>query len=106
MATQQPYAWRRDHEGLGGWAHRGKVAVAGDGHAPVDRRWDGTSMDKTLGADTMLACQRAMADAGVRPAQIDGVLCCPEPIAAARGGSGRTGRRGRTLPRPTPRSGA
>ncbi|MGH9807072.1 MAG: hypothetical protein ACRD9W_07375 [Terriglobia bacterium] len=25
-------------------------AVAGVGHSPVDRRWDGVSMDKTLGA--------------------------------------------------------
>jgi hypothetical protein len=64
MATPQQYAWRRDREGLGIWAHRGKVAVAGYGHSPVDRRWDGTSMDKTLGAYTMLACQRAMARGG------------------------------------------
>ena len=24
------------------------------GHSPIDRRWDGTSMDQTLGAYTML----------------------------------------------------
>jgi len=87
VATQQQYSWRRDKEGLGVWKHRGKVAVAGYGHSPVDRRWDGTSMDKTLGAYTILACQRAMDDAGVTPDQIDGVLCCPEPIAGASGGS-------------------
>ena len=50
MATQSNYAWRRDKDGLGVWEHRGKVAVAGYGHSPVDRRWDGVSMDKTLGA--------------------------------------------------------
>ena len=50
MATQSNYSWRRDKDGLGVWEHRGKVAVAGYGHSPVDRRWDGTSMDKTLGA--------------------------------------------------------
>ena len=38
-----------------------KVAVAGVGHSPVDRRWDGVSMDKTLGAYSILACQKAMA---------------------------------------------
>jgi hypothetical protein len=43
-------------------------------------------MDKTLGAYTILACQRAMDDAGVRADQIDGILCCPEPIAGASGG--------------------
>src|SRR5881296_2750275 len=65
MATQSTYSWRRDKDGLGVWEHRGKVAVAGYGHSPVDRRWDGTSMDKTLGAYSILACQKAMDDAGV-----------------------------------------
>ena len=55
MATPSTYSWRRDKDGLGIWEHRGKVAVAGYGHSPVDRRWDGTSMDKTLGAYTILA---------------------------------------------------
>ena len=55
MATQNPYQWRRDKDGMGVWPHRGKVAVAGVGHSPVDRRWDETSMDKTVGAYSMLA---------------------------------------------------
>ena len=105
MATQSSYSWRRDKDGLGVWEHRGKVAVAGYGHSPVDRRWDGTSMDKTLGAYSILACQKAMDDAGVTPDQIDGVLCCqspsPVPVAVPR----RTGRLGHTLTRPTTRSG-
>src|SRR5215475_5071616 len=63
MATPSTYSWRRDKDGLGVWEHRGKVAVAGYGHSPVDRRWDGTSMDKTLGAYSILACQKAMDDA-------------------------------------------
>ena len=41
MTTQDQYHWRRDKDGLGVWEHRGKVAVAGFGHSPVDRRWDG-----------------------------------------------------------------
>ena len=30
--------WRRDKPGLGVWPHRGKVAFAGWGMSPVDRR--------------------------------------------------------------------
>src|SRR5947209_8964937 len=87
MATQSNYAWRRDTDGLGVWKHRGKVAVAGYGHSPVDRRWDGTSMDQTLGAYSILACQKAMDDAGVTPDQIDGIICCQSHIAGGSGGS-------------------
>jgi len=87
MTSQNQYSWRRNREGLGVWEHRGKVAVAGFGHSPVDRRWDGVSMDRTLGAFSILACQRAMDDAGVTPDQIDGVICCPSHIAGGSGGS-------------------
>jgi hypothetical protein len=69
------------------WEHRGKVAVAGVGHSPVDRRWDGVSMDKTLGAYSILACRKAMGQAGVTPDQIDGVICCDSHIAGGSGGS-------------------
>jgi hypothetical protein len=44
MAASAGYQWRRDRDGLGVWEHRGKVAVAGVGHSPVDRRWDEVSM--------------------------------------------------------------
>src|SRR4030095_13883965 len=87
MATQSNYVWRRDKDGLGVWEHRGKVAGGGYGHFPVDRRWDGTSMDKTLGAYSVLACQKAMDDAGVTPDQIDGIICCQSHIAGGSGGS-------------------
>src|SRR2546422_4624184 len=86
MATQSNYSWRRDKDGLGVWEHRGKVAVVGYGHSPVDRRWDGISMDKTLGAYSILACQKAMDDAGVTPDQIDGIICCQSHIAGGSGG--------------------
>ena len=85
--AQSDYKWRRDKDGLGVWEHRGKVAVAGLGHSPVDRRWDGVSMDKTLGAYCMLACQKAMDEAGVTADQIDGVVCCDSHIAGPSGGS-------------------
>ena len=87
MASANQYSWRRDKDGLGVWEHRGKVAVAGYGHSPIDRRWDGTSMDQTLGAYTMIACQRAMDDAGVTPDQVDGIICCQSTIAGASGGA-------------------
>src|SRR2546427_6624686 len=86
MATQDQYRWRRDTDGLGVWEHRGKVAVAGYGHSPVDRRWDGTSMDQTLGAYSILACQKAMDEAGVTPDPIDGIICCQSHIAGGSGG--------------------
>ncbi len=87
MTTSNTYGWRRDKDGQGVWEHRGKVAVAGFGHSPVDRRWDGVSMDQTIGAYSMLACQKAMDDAGVTPDQIDGVICCDSHIAGPSGGS-------------------
>ena len=87
MSAPDRYQWRRDKDGLGVWEHRGKVAVAGVGHSPVDRRWDGVSMDKTLGAYSILACQKAMDEAGVTPDQIDGVICCDSHIAGGSGGS-------------------
>jgi hypothetical protein len=79
------YQWPRDKDGLGVRKHRGKVAVAGVGHSPVDRRWGGVSMDKTLGAYSILACRKAMDDAGVTPDQIDGVICCDSHIAGGGG---------------------
>src|SRR6201995_1159242 len=85
--AQTDYKWRRDKDGLGVWEHRGKVAVAGLGHSPVDRRWDGVSMDKTVGAYCMLACRKAMDEAGVTADQIDGVVCCDSHISGGSGGS-------------------
>src|SRR6202011_4624342 len=64
-----------------------KVPGPGVEHSPVDRRWDGISLDKTLGAYSILACRKAMDDAGVTPDQIDGVICCDSHIAGGSGGS-------------------
>jgi acetyl-CoA acetyltransferase len=87
MAASAGYQWRRDKDGLGVWEHRGKVAVAGFGHSPVDRRWDEVSMDKTLGAYSILACQKAMDEAGVTADQVDGIICCDSHIAGGSGGT-------------------
>ena len=87
--------WRREKTGLGVWEHRGKVAIAGIGHSPVDRRWDGVSMDKTLGAYAILACERALAEAGISKDEVDGMFCCPENMAGAAiaGAAGQWGPR-------------
>src|SRR5689334_25404853 len=91
MSASAGYQWRRDKDGLGVWEHRGKVVVAGVGHSPVDRRWDGVSIDKTLGPYSILACQNAMDDAGVTPDQVDGIICCDSHIAGGSGGSASQG---------------
>ncbi len=87
MDAQKQYEWRRDKEGLGIWEHRGKVAIEGYGHAPIDRRWDGKSMDKTVGAYAILACQKAMGDAGATPDQIDGLVCFQDTMGGPEGGA-------------------
>lgn len=70
--------WQRNKDGLGVWEHRGKVAVAGWGQSPIDRRWDGVSPDKTMGAYTMIAIQHALKDAGLTIDDVDGLLTSPD----------------------------
>lgn len=77
MAGAVEYGWMRTEMNPKPWEHRGKVALAGFGHSPMDRRWDGVSMDKTLGAYAMIAAQQAMDDAGITKEDIDGVVACP-----------------------------
>ncbi len=72
--NQLDTSWMRNREGLGVWEHRGKVAVAGIGQSYVERRWDGKSMDKTMGAKAINAAQKAMEDAGLTLDDIDGVI--------------------------------
>ena len=70
--------WPRTAEGLGLWEHSGEVAVTGYGYSPIDRRWDGVSMDKTYGAYAIIALQRAIEDSGLSPDDIDGLMVCPD----------------------------
>ncbi|HEY7493149.1 MAG TPA: hypothetical protein VIH59_18800 [Candidatus Tectomicrobia bacterium] len=83
MTPQHPPAsLYRTTEGLGLWEHRGKVAAVGVGHSPTARRWDGTP--KTcVGAWSILALRRAIADAGVSPEQIDGLVLDPVTTTGA-----------------------
>ena len=63
----------RTKEGLGVWEHRGKVVAVGVGHSPTARRWDGEAAT-TVGAWSILALRKAMEDAGVSGAQVDGLV--------------------------------
>lgn len=87
VTNENEYKWRRDRERLGVWEGQGKAAAVGFGHSPVDRRWDGVSLDTTLGAYSMIACQKALDDAGLTVDDVDGILCTPSHIAGPAGGS-------------------
>jgi hypothetical protein len=60
-------------DGLGVWPYRGQVAAVGVGHSPTLRRWDGDP-HKSIGAWAILAIRRAIEDAGVEPAAVDGIV--------------------------------
>lgn len=72
--TTRDSSWQRNRLGLGVWPHRGKVAIAGWGVSPIQRRWDGKTTDTTLGAYAMIAAQRAIQDAGLKMDDIDGIM--------------------------------
>ena len=83
MITQNPPAsMYRTTEGLGLWEHRGKVAAVGVGHSPTARRWDG-SPETCVGAWSIVALRKAIADAGVSPDQIDGLVLDPVTTTGA-----------------------
>ncbi len=84
--TTDDRSWRRDREGLGVWNGRGKTAFAGWGMSPIDRRWDGVSMDRTLGEFCKIAAKNALDDAGLTPADVDGLFMCPDNMAGANSG--------------------
>lgn len=79
-------SWQRDREGLGVWEGRGKTAFVGWGMSPVDRRWDGVSMDRTLGEFSKVAALNALADAGLEPKDVDGLFMCPDNMAGHNSG--------------------
>jgi len=78
--------WQRDQLGLGVWDGKGKTAFVGWGMSPVDRRWDGVSMDRTLGEFSKIAVQRALDDAGLQLKDIDGLFMCPDNMAGHNSG--------------------
>ena len=60
-------------DGPGVWPYRGQVAAVGVGHSPTLRRWDGDP-SKSIGAWAILAIRKAIEDAGVNPAEVDGLV--------------------------------
>jgi acetyl-CoA acetyltransferase len=78
----------RTREGMGIWEHRGKVAAVGVGHSPTARRWDGKP-ETTVGAWSIVALRRAIADAGVSPDQVDGLVVVPDTTTGAYWPSGK-----------------
>lgn len=77
-----PESMYRSVEGLGVWEHRGKVAAVGIGHSPTARRWDGRP-ETTVGAGSIHSMRQAMADAGVDPADVDGLVIVPVTTTGA-----------------------
>jgi acetyl-CoA acetyltransferase len=73
----------RTTEGLGLWPHRGRVAAVGIGHSPTMRRWDGEP-DTSIGAWTILAIRKAIEDAGVSPAEVDGMVLVERTSSKSR----------------------
>ncbi len=73
-----PASMYRLKEGMGVWEHRGKVAVAGIGHAPTMRRWDGSDLGTAVGALAINAAQKALDDAGISRDDVDGVVTTPD----------------------------
>ena len=50
-------------------------------------------MDRILGNFAIMAIRRALDDAGVKPEEVDGLLCCPDNMAGfnVAGPSGQWG---------------
>ena len=72
----------RRADGLGVWPYRGQVAAVGVGHSPTLRRWDGDPQ-KSIGAWTILAIRNAIEDAGVNPAEVEGLVFDPGTTTGA-----------------------
>ena len=82
MTQPAPQSAYRKREGLGVWEHKGKVAAVGIGHSDTARRWDGTAAN-SIGAFAIDALRKAMADAGVNPDQVDGLVIDPGTTTGA-----------------------
>ena len=87
-APDNPEVLFRTEEGLGLWEHRGKVAAVGIGHSPTARRWDG-SPENSVGGLSLTPLRRAIEDAGVDPADIDGLVMDPVTTTGAWWPAGR-----------------
>ena len=82
IAQDPPPAIFRSNAGIGLWEHRAQVAAVGIGHSPTARRWDGQP-ETSVGGISLLALRRAIEDAGVAPAEIDGLVLDPSTTTGA-----------------------
>src|SRR6185437_14289169 len=62
---------------MGLWEGRGKVVATGIGTSPTARRWD-EKPETSMGAMTIIAIRKAIADAGISPDEIDGLVLTPD----------------------------
>ena len=69
------------------WSGKGKTAIVGIGYSELTRH-----SQKPLGLLAIDACHAALADAGVRPEQVDGLATYPE-LPALGAGSRDAGQR-------------
>ena len=74
--------WRRDQEGLGLWPHQGKVAIAGWECPRLIGGGTAHLWIRRLAPTPFLRAQMALEEAGVRPEEVDGLLQCPNNMAA------------------------
>jgi acetyl-CoA acetyltransferase len=72
----------RAEDNMGVWSHKGQVAAVGVGFSPTLRRWDGDPQ-KAIGAWAILAIRKAIEDAGVNPADVDGLVFDPSTTTGA-----------------------
>ena len=77
-----PRDWFRNRDGMGLWEGRGKVVATGVGTSPTARRWD-EKPETSMGAMTIIAIRKAIADAGISPDEIDGLVLTPESTTGA-----------------------
>ncbi|MBI3325097.1 MAG: hypothetical protein HYZ81_00110 [Nitrospinae bacterium] len=72
-APTPPASWYRTEDHPDIWHGKGKVAAVGIGHSPTARRWDWTP-PTSVGGLAIGALRKAMEDAGVSPADVDGLV--------------------------------
>ena len=79
---EAPRTLYRSQENPGVWEHKGKVAAVGIGHAPTCRRWD-NDPETCVGGISIRAMRQAMADSGVDPSDVDGLVIDPVTTTGA-----------------------
>src|ERR1700676_3802451 len=93
-----PRDWFRNRDGLGLWEGRGKVVATGVGTSPTARRWD-EKPETSMGAMSIIAIRKAIADAGISPDEIDGLVLTPDSTTGVSNNPNTGTTNNRTPPR-------